>query len=178
MLTWLRRSAERVLAHIHAVEQHRALLRIVEPRQQTHERRLAAAGLADDRKRRARLNLHVDAVQNDALLRRVFEVHVPELDFAGRVLAAGGRRPAAHSGRSRISKMPAPAAMPCCTGPSPLVTERRDCEAVMIAEQERDEVADQHVAVDHLAHGEIQHHGQPERGDDLHDRVARRPWCR
>ena len=40
---------EAEVAHVVAVEQHRALADVVEPRDQVAERGLAAAGLADDR---------------------------------------------------------------------------------------------------------------------------------
>src|SRR5687768_16346783 len=72
-----------VLAHGGAVDAHRALLGVVEPRDEVAERRLARAGLADDGGPRSRRDVEVDAGERPVVL-AVAEPDVVERDVAAR----------------------------------------------------------------------------------------------
>ena len=69
------------LPHVDAVDQHAAFVHVVEPAEQVHERRLAAAALADDADRFAGLDLEVDVAEH-RLVPLVAERDVLELDAA------------------------------------------------------------------------------------------------
>ena len=58
---------QRDVAHISSVDEHRAARRVVQPRQQVHERRLAGPRAADDRHRLARLHREGDVAQHLAV---------------------------------------------------------------------------------------------------------------
>ena len=80
--------AQRVLRHVvevDAVDRDPAARRLVEPREQLRDRRLAGAGVADERDRRPRRDVEVDPVQHllaDSPPRAVREVDVLEADVA------------------------------------------------------------------------------------------------
>ena len=61
---------EREVADVDAVDPHRALGRVVEARDEVAERRLAGAGLADDRRRRPRRDRELDALERPGRRRR------------------------------------------------------------------------------------------------------------
>ena len=119
-MSWLtrlscrRKSRKRVLAHVAAVEHDRADLRIVEPRQQAHERRLAAAGLAHERERRASGHGEAHVAQHRALARVVAERHAAVLDVAARARDRPRARVLLARLVERLKKLVA-AAMPRCT---------------------------------------------------------------
>jgi hypothetical protein len=69
------------LAHVHAVEQYRAALHVVEAHEEVGDGRLARAGVADERDRLAGLDREGDALENPLVL-LVGEPHVAELDAA------------------------------------------------------------------------------------------------
>ncbi len=91
--------AERHVAHVDAVELDAARARVVEAADQCRERRLAGTRVSDQRGRRARLELEVDAVQDDAA-RHVLEAHVAVVDAA---------RPRRQLDRARAGPRPRPA---------------------------------------------------------------------
>ncbi len=68
--TCWRSDAQRELAHVDAVEQHAPGGRVVEARDQAHERRLAGARRADDRHHLPGPHVEVDAAQHRARRRR------------------------------------------------------------------------------------------------------------
>ncbi len=76
-----------ILAHVDPVQQHRTLLHVVEPRHQTDQRRLAAAGSSDDGHGFAGTHVETDLVQHVALVARVGERHIAKFD-----VAAGARQ--------------------------------------------------------------------------------------
>jgi hypothetical protein len=59
-------AAERDAAHVLAVEPHRAAGRVVQPRHQVRDGRLAGAARADQRGQHARLDAEADAAQRPA----------------------------------------------------------------------------------------------------------------
>src|SRR5262249_8852876 len=67
---------------VDAVDHHGAAGRVVEAGDEVHERRLAAAGAADDRGRLAGLRPERDAAKDGLLGARVAELDVTELDDA------------------------------------------------------------------------------------------------
>ena len=69
-----------VLAQVHAVEQHLPLRRVVQPREQLDQRRLAGAVQADQRDALAGLDVQVDVAQHIDVGAGVAERDVPELD--------------------------------------------------------------------------------------------------
>ena len=73
--------------HVHAVDVELAAGHVVEARDEVDERGLAAAGAADDGRRHARLDHQRDAAQD-----RVLGARVAELDVAEGERAAAGRR--------------------------------------------------------------------------------------
>ena len=79
--------AEPHVADVDAVERDPALDRVVEPRQELHERGLAAAVGADDGHRFAGAHLEPDVVQH-LLVRMVIEIDVLERDRLWRAAAA------------------------------------------------------------------------------------------
>ena len=83
--------AQRQIAEVDAVEADRALLDVVEARQQPGDRRLATAGRADQRDAGARLDGQVEAAQHRCG-RVVSEVHVIEAHAADRRAARTGLR--------------------------------------------------------------------------------------
>ena len=70
------------MPHVAAVHEDTAFGRVVEPRNQAHERGLAGAGQADERHHFARCGGEVDVVQ-DLRAVRVLEAHILEADLAG-----------------------------------------------------------------------------------------------
>ena len=86
------------LAQVSPVDQDRAVRRVVEPRDQLHQGRLAGTGLAHQGHGLASAHPQVDAVQGVAGGVRVVEVHVVQHDLAGqavdtrRLRRLGGRR--------------------------------------------------------------------------------------
>ena len=78
--------AQRVFTNVPPIEQNGAVVRIVEPRQQAHERRLAATRLPDERDRRPGRDVEAHLAQR-ALLARF----VTERDVAIRHVAARTR---------------------------------------------------------------------------------------
>ena len=73
----------RELADVHPVHEHGAARRLVEARDEADQRRLAAAGAADDGGGLARPRREGDAAQHRLLGAGVAELHVAELDEAG-----------------------------------------------------------------------------------------------
>ena len=63
----LAQAPQLVLAHIVTIDEHAPVVRVVEPRQQIDQRRLAAAGLADDRQHLAGRDLRLMSCSCDAL---------------------------------------------------------------------------------------------------------------
>ena len=59
-------AAERDLADVDAADRHGARRRLVQPRQQVDQRRLAGAGAADERDRLARLDAEADVASGPA----------------------------------------------------------------------------------------------------------------
>ena len=99
----------RDVAHIDAPDPDRALAAVVEPGQQPCERRLAAAGRADERRRRALRDPQVDAVDRDLVV-AVAEDDAGELDVEA--IGEAGLRPlrqlvlrqeALHGGRRELN---------------------------------------------------------------------------
>ena len=82
------------VAHVDAVDEHRAGGHVVEPRHELHERRLARAGRADERDGRAGGDVERDVVDGGARRAVVAQRRVAELDAAAARRAAG-RRPGA-----------------------------------------------------------------------------------
>ena len=78
------------VTHVDAVQQHLAVVGVVEARDQPGQRRFAGAGAADDRGDFARMRRERDARQRRFLGARILERHVPELHVAAPV-ACGGR---------------------------------------------------------------------------------------
>ena len=72
-----------VLAQVLPVEQDAALVRVVQPRQQFHQRGLAGAVLADQRQHLASAELEIQPAQRPALGAGVAEAHVLEAEAAG-----------------------------------------------------------------------------------------------
>ncbi len=70
------------VADVHAVDEHRAAGRVEQPGDQVEQRRLAAAGAADDRGRLARPGGQVDAAQHRLLGARVAELDAAQLEQA------------------------------------------------------------------------------------------------
>ena len=68
------------LADVGAVDQDRAILRLVQVHHQPFHRRLAGADAADDADALARIDLEGDAIERQALLARILELDVAELD--------------------------------------------------------------------------------------------------
>ena len=87
------RSSRRSSRDIDAVDGHGAVGGVVEARDEVDQRRLAAAGAADDRRRLAGLSDERDVVQDGLLGARVTELDVLELDARSRMVARpdGGR---------------------------------------------------------------------------------------
>ena len=71
-----------ILRHVDAVDEHAALLGLVEPRNQAGQRGLAGAGQTDERDHLARPRDEADVVQNRSSF-VVGEAHVLEPDLAG-----------------------------------------------------------------------------------------------
>ena len=89
--------AEREVAHVDAVDEHRARRRIVQPREQDDQRRLARAGDADERDRLPGLDRRRHVVEDRRAV--VGEHEIAELD-----LAADGADPA-EAGRSTWTRL-------------------------------------------------------------------------
>ena len=111
-------------AHVGAVDEHAPRGRVVEARDELHERRLARPGRADQRERRARLDGERDVAQRGLGMAVgilvVGERDVAQLDAAGAGRQrAGARRGAVIRGsRSRISNSRAPDAVARWASPS------------------------------------------------------------
>ena len=73
-----------VLAYVDTIEQHLARRDIIKTRQQTNERALAAAGLADDGDRAAGRDFETDIAQHLAVIGAVCESDVAKFDLAAR----------------------------------------------------------------------------------------------
>ena len=73
---------ERVVAHVHAVDEHFTLRRIIETRHEVDERGFAGAGGTDERHGFALLGGEVDVFEHGFARIRVGEAHVAEFDFA------------------------------------------------------------------------------------------------
>ena len=73
---------ERVVAHVHAVDEHFSLGGVVEARHQIDQRRFAGAGRADERDRLTFCGFEADAFQHGLARIRVGEAHVAEFDVA------------------------------------------------------------------------------------------------
>ena len=79
------------------VDRDPARARVVEAREQLRDRRLARAGVADERDRRARRNVERDAVEHLGAFVPVAEAHVLEADVARRCCGSStGARPVEH----------------------------------------------------------------------------------
>ena len=71
------------VAHVGAVDEHRAGADVVQARDELDERRLARAGGADEGDRAARRHVEVDVVQGGPRRALVAQRHVAQLDVAG-----------------------------------------------------------------------------------------------
>ena len=80
------------VAHVVAVDEHRALGRVVEAREQPGDRRLAAAGAADERDRLARRQVQVEVLEHRPGL-AVAEGDVAQLHLAARLDEVDGAGP-------------------------------------------------------------------------------------
>ncbi len=107
------------LANVHAIEQNLAALNVVEAQQQLNDRRLARAGVPNDRQRLARLHAEGNVAKHPILFLRscaavIGEPHVAEFNFAA-------RRRQAHAASLAKRSSPARRASQKCarTPPSP-----------------------------------------------------------
>src|SRR5665648_583286 len=82
----------RHVADVDAVDEDAAAGNVVEPRNETDERGLAAAGAADDSRHLARTGREADAAEHRVFGARIAELDVLELDAAASGNVGGGRR--------------------------------------------------------------------------------------
>ena len=171
--SWLRRSAQAVLADVDAVEQHRAAVRVVEARQQADERRLAAARAADDRDGLARRDLDADAAAAPGPCRRRRRTSRRGTRSRRGRASSATSPPRSSAAASSTSKTLSPAAMPCCSGPTTLT--RRRSGAVTSSSAVRKDVNSPIVqpALEHVADRHVH-----DRGEARSRRSSARPGWR
>ena len=169
--SWLRRSAQPVLADVDAVEQHRAAVRVVEARQQADQRRLAAARAADDRHGLARRDPHANAGEHLALVGVVGEGHVAELDLAPGAIERDVAAAVLGRGVEHLEDaLPGrDALLQRADHADQAAQRRRDQEQ---RRQERRELADREAALEDVADRHVHDGGEPGGGDHLHDRIG------
>ena len=144
---------------------------IVEARQQRYQRRLAAAGAADDRHRRAGGHVQVISCSTVPLSDVVGEIRRRGIP-PRRARAPSVRVPPCGSiGASSTSNTLAPAAMLCCSGPLTF-TSAAAARSPAAARSESGRTRRPASCRWHLAVGHVQHARQADGGDHLHDRIA------
>ena len=161
------------VAHVGAVDQHRAGGDVVEAREELDERRLARPGRADEGDRAPRLDDEVDVAQGGLAGAAVGEAHVAQLDAA-----APGRQ------RLRVARRGQPGLAveqlehPRARRGRALRHAERDPELAHRADQhqqvgvEGGEVAEAERPVDHLAPAHQQDHRQAEVRQEAEERVV------
>ena len=172
-LTCERKSIRRYSRTSIPSKQHRPSLNIVEARHQADQRRLAAAGAADDGDGFARPHVETHIVQHILVVASVAEGHVAEFDLAAR--ARNGARAAAALGRLIQELEHALAGGDALLqGPAHVhetAQRRRDLHQ---GRQKSQKFVHLHVVREHLPNRHIQHARERDRGDALHHRVADR----
>ena len=162
-----------IVTQVMTIEQHSPGGRIIETRQKTRERGLAATRLTDDGDRLPRLHAKADLREHLTLHGRVSERDVTKLELAAR----GTKRTHTTDIFDRRIEYLENAGARCDallqrTEDLHEATERRRDEQQ--SGQERHELIDSHFGVEHLPDREIQHTGKAERRDQLHHRVSHR----
>ena len=164
------------VAHVRAVDQHRPRARVIQPRQQLHERGLARARRAHQRDRRARLDRQRDVAQG-VRTRPVAEGHVAQLHAPA---PRRQRRGAADDRRLAVEDLEQPRAR---RGRA-LRHAERDAEHPHRPDQhqqvrvEGGEVAQRQRPVDDLAPAHEQDHGQADVRQEGQERVVERALAR
>jgi hypothetical protein len=166
------------VAHVHAVHEHRALVHVVQPRDQHDQRRLAGSGGADQGHRAARLDVQVHVAYH-RLLAGIAEGGVPDL-----------HPPASRWHRLRVRRRHEPG-RPVeqlehsrAARHRPLRHAQRHPEPAHRAGQQQhvavegDELADRDPAVDHLAAAHEQQRREPELGEEADERRVEGPQPR
>ena len=167
------RGAQRVqlgVAHVQAVDQHPAAVDVVEPGDERGQRRLAAAGRADQRHRAARLDRQVDVGQHrPALL--VGEGDAVEPDQSRAV----GQRPGVRQ-LDDVALHVQHLEDPLAGGHRPLVLADPHADHPQRHDQQQqvgvdgEEVAQRQIALDHLVAADQQHSGDRQAGQGRHRR--------
>ena len=169
------RAAQRVhvdRAQVGAVDEDRALGRVIEPRDQRDEAGLPGAGRPDERDRPPGLDLELDPAQR-RLGAVVASARPSRNSTCARARRAAAGRPAGWSirgSRSRISNIRLPEATARWAIPSAIAEHPHRADQHHQVGVEDGEVAEREVAVDHLAAADQQHDGEPEAGDEAEQR--------
>ena len=169
--------AEAHLPHVDAVEQHPAAGHVVEARDQTGDRRLAAAGGADEGDRRAGGDVEVEAVEHGVgeplrvAERHVVEPHVPA---PGRQRRGVGDIDHPRLGGEHVVHPLGGGGGPLCLGEDhPEHAERPDHQCHVGVE--RRQLADGQLTVDHEVPAVAEHGDEPDVRHQLHGRQVGGP---
>ena len=159
------------LAQVEAVEQHAAVLRVVEAREQAGDGALARAGRADERERLARRDVQVEPVEHGAVA-LVAEAHAVEPDVAARGCSSStGCRGSRSCGSASSTSV-----IRAARGERLLQRRHALAEHAQRPDEhhhvgvEGHERADGQVAVDHAAAAEPEHGRDPEQRQHLEHR--------
>src|SRR5882757_74588 len=160
-----------IFSDVNPIQQHRALLYVVEARHQAYERRFAAPRPADDCDRLARPHVEAHIAQHRPLVVAVHERHVAEFDLAAG--ARDGSRAAAALG-GLVQQLEY-----ALTGGDALLQGTADVDQAAQRRrnqhqrrQKSNEFVDPHVVCEHLAYRHVQYARQRYGCDALDDGIA------